>query len=53
LLAVEYGERAMAYMRENGTVVSLAAVGALAAGFGAYLLWRNGPGREGPINRLS
>ncbi len=38
LLAVQYGERAMAYMRENGTAVSLAAVGALALGFGAYLL---------------
>lgn len=39
LLAVTYGERAMAYMRANGTVVSLAVVGALAAGFVAYLLW--------------
>jgi len=39
ILAVKYGERAMAYMRENGTAVSLEAVGALALGFGAYLLW--------------
>jgi membrane protein YqaA with SNARE-associated domain len=48
LLAVAYGERAMAYMRENGTVVSLAVVGILAAGFVAYLLWskvRGGKGR--------
>jgi membrane protein YqaA with SNARE-associated domain len=48
LLAVQYGERAMKYMSENGTVVSLAAVGGLAAGFGAYLLWtrrRVGTGR--------
>ena len=39
ILAVKYGERAMAYMRENGTSVSLVAVGALAIGFAAYLLW--------------
>ena len=38
LLAVRYGNRAMTYMREQGTVVSLAAVAALAAGFGLYLL---------------
>jgi hypothetical protein len=29
----------MAYMRENGAVVSLVAVGVVAAGFGAYLWW--------------
>jgi hypothetical protein len=39
ILAVRYGERAMAYMRENGTAVSLGAVGVLAVGFAAYLLW--------------
>jgi membrane protein YqaA with SNARE-associated domain len=39
LLAVEYGERATAYMRDHGTAVSLAAVGVLAAGFLGYLLW--------------
>jgi membrane protein YqaA with SNARE-associated domain len=39
LLAVRYGDRAMAYMRENATVVSLAAVGLLLAMFGLYLLW--------------
>jgi len=39
-LAVNYGERAMTYMSENGTTVSLAAVGGLALGCGAYLLWR-------------
>jgi membrane protein YqaA with SNARE-associated domain len=37
ILAVKYGERAMTYMRENGTVVSLAVVGALVLGFIAYL----------------
>jgi membrane protein YqaA with SNARE-associated domain len=40
LLAVTYGERAMAYMSENGTKVSLAAVGILAVGFAGYLVWR-------------
>jgi hypothetical protein len=40
LLAVAYGERAMTYMSENGTTVSLAAVAGLAIGCGAYLLWR-------------
>ena len=39
-LAVTYGERAMAYMSENGTRVSLMALGSLAIGFAAYLLWR-------------
>src|SRR3954452_24592377 len=39
ILAVKYGEQAMAYLRENGTAVSLEAVGVLALGFGAYLLW--------------
>src|SRR5260221_4577469 len=39
ILAVQYGERAMAYMRENGTAASLQALGALALGVGAYLLW--------------
>jgi membrane protein YqaA with SNARE-associated domain len=39
-LAVTYGERALAYMRENGAMVSLAAVGVLAIGFTASLLWR-------------
>ena len=52
LLAVRYGERAMVYMRENGTVVSLALVGLLAIGFAAYLLWRK-TRTESPPNRLS
>ena len=40
ILAVTYGDRAMAYVREHGTSVSLGVVGALAIGFAAYLLWR-------------
>ena len=39
-LAVQYGERAMSYMRDNGTAASLVVVGVLAVGFGAYLLLR-------------
>ena len=39
LLAVQYGSRAMVYMREHGTVVSLVVVGILAAAFLAYLFW--------------
>ncbi len=36
-LAVKYGDAATAYMKEHGTMVSLAVVGILAVGFGAYL----------------
>jgi len=39
-LAVRYGDRAMVYMQAHGTAVSLTLVAVLAAGFGAYLLWR-------------
>jgi membrane protein YqaA with SNARE-associated domain len=46
-LAMRYGDRAMAYVRENGTVVSLAAVAVVAAGFGAYLLWTKGRTSKG------
>jgi membrane protein YqaA with SNARE-associated domain len=38
ILAVEYGERAMAYMRDHGTAVSLEVVAVLVAGFAGYLL---------------
>jgi membrane protein DedA with SNARE-associated domain len=39
-LAVKYGERATAYMRENGTSVSIAVAAVLAVGFGIFMLWR-------------
>jgi membrane protein YqaA with SNARE-associated domain len=39
LLAVRYGDQAMAYMHAHGTAVSLVVVGILAAGFVGYLLW--------------
>jgi membrane protein YqaA with SNARE-associated domain len=45
LLAVRYGDRAMAYVHAHGAAVSLAIVGILAAGFVAYLLW---PKRQRP-----
>ena len=39
LLAVWYGERALAFMHANGKTVSLVVVGLLAGGFAGYLLW--------------
>ncbi|HEV8346828.1 MAG TPA: VTT domain-containing protein [Vicinamibacterales bacterium] len=39
VLAVEYGDRALAYMHENSVTASLIAVGILVAGFVAYLIW--------------
>jgi membrane protein YqaA with SNARE-associated domain len=39
LLAVEYGDRAMAYLVEHGTQVSLAVVGVLSVAIAAYLVW--------------
>ena len=48
LLAIWYGEQAIAFIRENGATVSLWLVGVLLAAFGAYLLWRrtrSAPGR--------
>jgi membrane protein YqaA with SNARE-associated domain len=46
-LAVEYGDRALEYMRENGTFVALVVVGTLLAGFVAYLLWSKAQARKG------
>jgi membrane protein YqaA with SNARE-associated domain len=39
LLAVWYGERAITYIRQNGTLVSLEAVAFLVAALAAYVLW--------------
>jgi membrane protein YqaA with SNARE-associated domain len=47
ILAVKYGDRAMAYMRENGTIVSLVAVGVVAVGFAGYLYWRKARAGKG------
>jgi membrane protein YqaA with SNARE-associated domain len=38
-LAVEYGDSALAYMRDHGAAASLIAVGVLAGAFAVYLLW--------------
>src|SRR5262249_11171653 len=38
LLAVRYGTRAMTYIREQGSIVSLVVAAVLAAGFAAYLV---------------
>ena len=40
LLAVWYGERALAFIHAHGATVSLAVGGVLVAGFIGYLLWR-------------
>ncbi len=46
LLALWYGERALAFLRTNGTSVALVAVGALAVGFGGYLWWSKARARR-------
>src|SRR5262245_3752235 len=46
LLAVKYGDRALAYVHENGVRVSLIAVGILLAGFAGYLVWSRAEGGE-------
>jgi membrane protein YqaA with SNARE-associated domain len=46
LLAVRYGDRALAYVHENGVVVSLISVGVLAGGFVAYLVWNRSQERR-------
>ena len=51
-LAVRYGERATAYMRENGTSVSIAAALALAAGFTIFILWRRRGRRRSKADRM-
>ncbi len=39
MLAVKYGDRAMAYMHDHGVAASLIVVGVLAGAFVAYLVW--------------
>ncbi|MEO8260277.1 MAG: VTT domain-containing protein [Acidobacteriota bacterium] len=39
LLALWYGERALVFIKENGTPVALAVVALLVVGLAAYLLW--------------
>lgn len=44
LLAVRYGDRALAYVQENGRTVALVLVVVLVSGFAGYLLWRKAQG---------
>lgn len=46
VLAVRYGDRAMAYLRENGVQVSVIAVGILVIGFIAYQRWCKAQAQE-------
>jgi membrane protein YqaA with SNARE-associated domain len=46
LLAVQYGDRALAYMHANAVTVSLIAVGLLLAGFAGYLVWSRAEGAK-------
>jgi membrane protein YqaA with SNARE-associated domain len=46
LLAVKYGGRAVAYMREHGTAVSLVVAGVVVAAFLAYLFWTKARARK-------
>jgi len=39
LLAIRYGDRAVAFMHQNAGLASLVAVGVLVAGLVAYILW--------------
>ena len=54
ILAVRYGERAMAYMREQRhRGLARASSACSRSGFAAYLLWSKARGGQAPINRLS
>lgn len=44
ILAIYYGDRAIAYAREHGVMVALVAVGVLLAGVAAFLLWSRAQG---------
>ena len=47
LLAVWYGDQAIAFIHENAGMVSLILVGLLAGGLVAYLVWRRARDRKG------
>jgi membrane protein YqaA with SNARE-associated domain len=47
LLALWYGERAMTFIRNNGTTVALVVVGVLVVGFVVYVCWTR-PRAPGP-----
>ena len=47
LLAVEYGERALAYVDQHGFETAMVVLGLLAAGLAAYFLWSKAQGEKG------
>lgn len=50
MLALWYGDRAMEFIRENGTPVALGVVAILVAGFTVYLVSRRSRGQKTPVN---
>jgi membrane protein YqaA with SNARE-associated domain len=46
LLAIRYGDRAIAYLHENGARASLVLIALLAAGTAGYVLWSRAKARE-------
>jgi len=46
LLAVWYGDQAIAFIHENAATVSIILVGLLVAGLAAYVIWRRSRGRK-------
>jgi membrane protein YqaA with SNARE-associated domain len=53
ILAVMYGDRAIAYAQDHGLGVSLALVGLMAAGLAGFVLWRKMQQRKTPVDALS
>jgi membrane protein YqaA with SNARE-associated domain len=47
LLAIHYGDRAVAFIRENTAIASLIAVGVLVAGLIAYIAWSKAQAETG------
>jgi membrane protein YqaA with SNARE-associated domain len=52
ILAVEYGDRAMAFMSEHGAAMSLTVLGALGLGVAVYYLWTGRARREADKSRM-
>jgi membrane protein YqaA with SNARE-associated domain len=47
LLAVEYGEEALAYLEEHGVAVAVVVLALLAAGVAGYFIWSKGRSAKG------
>ena len=47
LLAVEYGDEALAYLEQHGLAVALAVLGLLGAAGAGYFIWRKVQGEKG------